>query len=123
MLLILIPIAVYSLVIVGLILLLHRLGVANRWKVLLGFLIFGVATGIGAALVWPLDSCALVNLFAVLFGDWTYTAAIRFLGDPASAQAHYTIPWILRVPQVYVPAAVVLYGLMGAIAQWAWNRK
>lgn len=114
---------VYGLIILGLVFLLHRLGVANRWKVLLAFLIFGLATGIGAALVWPLDSCTLVNLFAVLFGDWAYTAAIRVLGDPASPQAHYTIPWLLRVPQVYALAAVVLYGLMGAIAQWIWNRK
>ena len=115
--------AVYGLVILGLVFLLRRMGVADRWMIVLGFLAFGIVTGILAACVWPLETCAVINVFAVLFGDWVYAVSIRLFGDPSSPQAHYTIPWLLRVPQVYAGASLVLYGLMGAAAQWAWNRK
>ena len=119
----LISMAFHSLLIIGLALVLLRLGASRRWAVLAAFVAFGAAAGIAAALLWPLDSCALVNPLGVLAGDWLYTAFIQAFGDPNSAQAHYTVPWLLRVPQVYVPASVALYAILGAVAQRLWNRS
>jgi len=114
--------ALYGAAILGAILLLHKLGVPGRWAIALGFLIFGTATGFLAAWAWPLDSSVYANAVAVLMGDAVYTVAIQLLGDPGSSQAHDTIPWILRIPQVYVPVAVVLYGLAGWLVQWVYSR-
>jgi hypothetical protein len=115
--------AVHAILIAGLALVLLRLGASRRWAVLAAFVAFGAAAVIAAAMLWPLDSCALVNPPGVLAGDWLYAASIQAFGDPNSAQAHYTIPWLLRVPQVYVPASVALYAILGAVAQRLWNRR
>ena len=122
MLLTLIPVAAHGLLIAGLAVVLLRLGVSRRRAVAVAFLALGAAAGLVTAWLWPLESCATVNPLGVLLGDWVYAASIQAFGDPNSAQAHYTIPWILRVPQAYALASVALYGAAGAAAQWAWNR-
>jgi len=61
--------------------------------------------------------------FDVLLGDWLYSASIRALGDPNSAQAHFTIPWLFRAPQAYALASVAVYAILGAVAQRVWNRS
>ena len=67
------------------------------------------------------DNIFLPNIPGVLLGDEVYVHSIDFLGDPSSAQAHYTIPWILRIPQVYVPVSILFWGLLGLIIQVAHN--
>ena len=114
--------AAYLVVIAGASWLLWKLGVSSRRAVWLGFLLFGIVSGLLAALVWPLDSVILPNVYAVLAGDWLYWSAIGWLGDPRSNQAHDTVPWLLRVPQVYAVAASALFGVAGGAAQWAVNR-
>lgn len=84
--------------------------------IFLGFVAFGVATGFIA--VWfreHTDSLFLLNIPGTLLGDAVYRQSIRLFGDPHSPQAHYTIPWLLRIPQVYVPASLVFWGLIGAL--------
>jgi hypothetical protein len=78
--------------------------------------------GLLTAYLWPNDISVIVNLPASLFGDWIYQQSIRYLGDPHSPQAHYTIPWLLRVPQVYVPASVMFWGAAGALVQLVYNK-
>ena len=89
---------------------------------MLACLIFGIAMGLLTAYLWPNDTSVIVNLPASLFGDWIYQQSIRELGDPTSPQAHYTIPWLLRVPQVYVSASILFWGVAGALAQLVDNR-
>ena len=115
---VLVPALLNGLLIVGLAVLLLRLGVARRQAVLVAFLVCGVVAGVAAAWLWPLETSATVNPLGVLLGDWMYGASIQAFGDPNSSQAHFTIPGILRVPQVYVLASVVVYGAAGAVAQW-----
>jgi len=51
-----------------------------------------------------------------------YNLSIQYFGDSSSPQAHYTIPWILRIPQVYVMASLILCGLVSLPLQWVSNR-
>lgn len=89
-----------------------------KYKIFAGFLIYGFIAGILSAWWWGVsDSVFLFNIPGVLLGDEVYSYSILFIGDPGSPQAHYTIPWILRVPQVYVPVSLMFWGLVGGLAQ------
>ena len=102
---------------------LRRFRKFSRTGILGGCLCGGVVAGCLAVLVWPADSVMLVNLPGVLMGDFVYDTSIRLIGDPSSSQAHFTIPWLLRVPQVYLPVSIVLWGLVGAAVQLIANRR
>jgi len=84
--------------------------------IITGFIIFGTVVGLIA--VWfrqNTDTVFLLNIPGTLLGDAAYALSIRFFGDPHSSQAHYTIPWLFRIPQVYVPASIFFWGLVGTI--------
>jgi len=119
----LVILGMYGAVISALALLLHRAGVPGCRAILLSLLIFGAVTGMLMAWAWPLEASVYTNLPATLLGDWVYGLSIRYLGDSGSPQAHFTIPWMLRVPQVYVLASVALSALVGLPLQWLYNRR
>lgn len=116
-------IVVHVLLAWGLASFLRRFRMFLRTEILVGCLCAGLVAGCLAVLVWPADSVVLVNLPGVLLGDVVYDAAIRLIGEPSSSQAHFTIPWLLRVPQVYLPVSVVLWGLAGGVAQLVANGR
>ncbi len=115
--------AVYGLVFWGLTSVLRKLGVPAEGAIILSFLVFAVAAGVWATQIWPLETAGMVNLPAVLFGDALYQWSIRYLGEPSSSQAHYSIPWLLRIPQVYGIASIILWGLLGMAIQLIHNRR
>ena len=119
----LILLTIYGLVILGLVLLIRKMGVSGKRAILFGFLVFGAATGILTAWIWPLDSSLYPNVFASLLGEQVYILSIQRFGDPNSSQAHYTIPWLLRIPQVYVLTSIVVCGLVSLPLQWVYNRR
>ena len=119
----LILVATYGVIIAGLVWLIRRLQVPKRRAVFLSFLIFGLTTGILAVLLWPHDSCVLPNVFGVWLGDCIYVYAIEWMGNPHSPQAHDTIPWVFRVPQVYVIASTGLCASVGLVLQWIYERS
>ena len=114
--------AMYGIVILGLVLLLRKMRVSGKRTIILSFLVFGAVTGILTAWVWPIDSSIYFNFFASLLGDQVYNLSIQYFGDSSSPQAHYTIPWILRIPQVYVMASIILCGLVSLPLQWVYKR-
>jgi hypothetical protein len=118
-----IVLGIYGLVIAALAWTLRRLGVPGTRAILSGFLAYGFATGILAVALWPMDTSVYPNVLAAWGGDWIYVKAIEFIGDPHSDQAHSTIPWLLRVPQVYALASTALCGGLGIAAQWLYNRS
>jgi hypothetical protein len=105
--------AIYALAIWGLIALYRALRLPRRGAIFLGFATFGLATGLLAAWIWPLDSSVYVNVYAVWLGDAVYGLSAQRLGDP----------WMLRVPQAYVAVSTILYGTLGMLAQLACRPK
>ena len=93
-------------------------------KILIGFLVYGLIVGV-LSTWWQgiSDAIFLLNIPGVILGDGAYLLAIRCLGDPSSPQAHFTIPWILRINQVYVPISIIFWGLIGLVIQWIYNAR
>ncbi len=104
--------ATYGLVVLAGAGILRKLTIPFRRSIILSLFIFGVATGLLMVWLWPRETIALINVFAMLLGDEIYQRAIEFLGDPHSDQAHSTIPWLLRIPQVYMVASIMCSGLV-----------
>jgi hypothetical protein len=111
-----------ALIVLGLIILLIKLRLPRRAAIWLASLAFGLTLGVVTACIWPSDSSAFLNPIGSFSGDWIYREAIRYLGNPFSPQAHYTIPWPLRVPQVYVLASIIGWGVVGAIGQLVFHK-
>jgi len=88
----------------------------KKWLITVGFVIAGAAGGLIS--VWfrqHTDTLFPLNIPGTLLGDAAYVLSIRFFGDPHSAHAHYTIPWLLRIPQVYVSVSALFWGLVGGV--------
>jgi hypothetical protein len=93
-----------------------------RTKILASFLIYGLTVGVLCVWWWGNNLILLFNIPGVVLGDKVYSLAIDRLGDISSPYAHYTIPWVFRVPQIYVPVSIVLWGLVGLSLQLVYNR-
>lgn len=96
----------------------HKVMAACSMKKLMitGFIILGIAVGFIA--IWydqHYDMPFLLNLPGTFLGFGIYSGSIDLFGDPHSSQAHFTIPWILRIPQVYVLSSVLFWGILGAV--------
>jgi hypothetical protein len=91
-------------------------------SVFLVFLLFGGIMGLLAVYSWTTRSgetlplLILFNAPGILLGDELYVRSIDLLGEPSSEHAHFTIPWVLRVPQVYVISSMLSWGLVGLLA-------
>ena len=101
----------------------RRLGVARGRAAFYSLVTVGLVTGILAGILWPLDSSTLPNVYGVLLGDWLYDHTIQWIGDPHSDNAHETVPWLFRVPQVYVTASTALYAVIGLVLWLALGRS
>jgi hypothetical protein len=112
---------IYGLAIFGSAVILRKMGVSSKKVIILSFLVFGAVTGFLVAWVWPGEIGVFINIFTVFLGDEVYQLSTRYLGDISSPQAHYTIPWILRIPQIYVPASIIFWGLVGLSLQLVYN--
>ncbi len=81
--------------------------------VVAGFLAYGLVVGFlsvswresGRDMKFPL------NIPGELLGEEVYLR----LRNPYSAASYREVPWVLRIPQVYVPASVVFWGSLGLL--------
>jgi hypothetical protein len=115
--------AIYGLVILGLVVAFRKIHVPSEQAIFFSFLAFGTALGFFTAWLWPADSSVYFNVFGALLGDQVYDLSIQHFGDIISPQAHYTIPWVLRIPQVYIITSIVVYALLGLLLQLVTNRR
>ena len=96
---------------------------SRKYKIRVGFLIYGVTVGLLSFWWWSIsDSPFLLNIPGELIGHQVYDIAIRLLGDPLSPQAHYSIPWVLRIPQVFIPVSTLFWGVIGLAIQTGYIR-
>lgn len=115
-------VAIYGLVIRGCTVVLRLVGVSAKTRVVLSFMVFGVTAGLLIVWQWPGDMVLVYNFPAAILGDEIYQWSIQLFGDPTSSNAHETIPWFLRIPQVLAIASVVFWGQLGSLVQFAVNR-
>ena len=113
----------YGLAVFGIFAFLRRMDVSSSKAVFLSFLIFGSVTGFLLFKTWPSEGAIYISIPPAVIGDEIYSSSIRYFGDPSSAQAHYTIPWVLRIPQVYFFTSIGFWGVTGLIVQLVYNRK
>jgi len=91
-------------------------------KLLAIFLIYGIVMGFVSLWWWNnSDSILFLNIPGMLLAEKVYSVSIELLGDPASGQAHFSIPWLLRIPQVCVPVSILFWGLLGSAVQVTTN--
>jgi len=120
---VLVLLAIYAICITGLTLLLKLCRLPRRYRLASGFLLFGIIAGAMALIYSGYDSSVLFNLPAVLLGEGVYGLSIDLFGNPHSAHAHYTIPWLFRIPQVIPFVSVLFWGLLGLFGQIIFNRR
>lgn len=91
-----------------------------RSKFFLLFLAYGTIAGLISIAVWPRDPfyIFLFNAPGLWLGDLAYSFSINFFGNSSSQQAHYTIPWMLRVPQIYFFTSVVFWFILGVVVHF-----
>ena len=94
------------------------MAIIQRNKLLAFFVIYGIVVSFLSVLWWNYSNNLLIlNIPGMLIGDEAYSLSIGLLGDPSSNQAHFTIPWILRIPQIYVPVSIIFWGTFGLITR------
>lgn len=90
-----------------------------KLAILWACLVLGLIGGVLTAWIWPgLDSIFYPNVPAFLLGEQLYIWATSTVA-PGTPSPHNAILWPLRTPQVFVFAALILFGLLGAILQAA----
>jgi hypothetical protein len=89
--------------------------------ILFTFALFGILSGLAAALYGHSDGQAMFNALGVSLGDGLYEYAIQHFGDPNSFSAHYSIPWILRTPQIVLFTSTIFFSLIGLVIQLIYN--
>ena len=92
-------------------------------RILIIILIYGICATSFSFLSWPNEGIHFIlNLPGNLLGEMIYQNSIENIGDPTSSQAHFTIPWVLRIPQVFVLTSMVFWVGLGTGIQIFYNK-
>ena len=115
--------AIYGIVIFFFVIVFHKFEILPKNRIFLSFLIAGSITGFLIVWLWLYDVIILINPAVAFIGSEIYRISIIHLGNPNSSQAHFTIPWFLRIPQVYFLTSILLWGFVGLLIQLVNNSK
>lgn len=114
---------VYALVIWLLARLFQRFEPVAQWSILIACVIVGIVSGFLTVLLWPrLDSILYPNVLAFVIGEQIYAWATGSV-PPGTPSPHFAIPWILRIPQLFVLTSLLLLALFGLIVQLIANNR
>jgi len=95
----------------------------KRNKLFMLFVVYGLVVGFVSVWWWHYsDNLFFPNIPGMLIGDKAYSLSINLLSEPSSLQDHYSIPWVLRVPQIYIPVSIVFWGFVGLSIQMLWRK-
>ena len=108
-----IPVAVFAV-------LLLKPSFLKRWIVFAGFALYGLFLGIVSVYAYKAMMFQF-NMPGILLGDSVYEYSIHHFGTPNSFYSHYSIPWLLREPQLFLFTSILTWGFLGAIIQLAYN--
>lgn len=93
-----------------------------KTRLLIIIAIYGVFVTFLSVWQWPNEGIHFIlNLPGNILGEIVYEKSIDFIGDPTSSQAHFTIPWFLQVPQVFVMTSMVFWIGIGMLLQLVSN--
>jgi hypothetical protein len=101
--------------------LVHRAKMPSSRVIFISMSVFGLMLGLMSALAGNGELVFNLNVFGMSLGDITYSFFINHCGEPHSFYAHYTIPWLLRTPQIYLLTTVLIWSLAGILAQVIYN--
>jgi hypothetical protein len=115
-------IVIYGLLIWILARILGRYRSFSRISIFCSCLVVGLLSGLLTAWLWPrFDSVTFPNTGASILGDQIYIWATGTV-PPGTPSPHNAIAWPLRIPQVYIFASVLLFGVVGLGIQAIYNK-
>jgi hypothetical protein len=97
------------------------------WRVFLNrlifftFALFGILSGLAAALYGHSDGQAIYNALGVSLGDGLYGYASEYFNGPNFTFARSSVPWILRTPQIVLLTSAISFSLIGLAIQLIYN--
>jgi len=105
-------------------LLLFLVGVPKNRLIFISFTLFGILSGLAAALYGHSDGQAIFNALGVGLGDAIHPYLMEHFSDPNSAysaSSSYSIPWIMRTPQIVLFTSAISFSLIGLVVQLIYN--
>jgi len=88
------------------------------------FALFGILSGLAAALYGHSDGQAIFNALGVGLGDAIHPYLMEHFSDPNSAysaSSPYSIPWIMRTPQIVLFTSAISFSFIGLVIQLIYN--
>lgn len=85
------------------------------------FALFGILSGLAAALYGHSDGQAMFNALGVSLGDELYGYASEYFNGSNFTFARSSVPWILRTPQIVLFTSAISFSLIGLAIQLIYN--
>lgn len=114
---------IYGLIIYGLTRYLRNVGVEKSIVVFSAFALFGMGSGLLAALAGRFDGWYMFNAPGILLADEISNALFESRRFDQSAIAFYDTPWVLRTPQIAYFTSSIVWIVLGIPAQLIRNLR
>ncbi|MFH1663115.1 MAG: hypothetical protein ABH934_04280 [Chloroflexota bacterium] len=85
------------------------------------FALFGILSGLAAALYGHSDGQAIFNALGVYLGDGLHEYASEYFNGPNFTFTRSSVPWILKTPQIVLFTSAISSSLIGLAIQLIYN--
>ncbi len=85
------------------------------------FVLFGILSGLAAALYGHSEGQWVFNVLGVSLGDGLYGYASEYFDGSNFTFARSSVPWILRTPQIVLLTSAISFSLIGLAIQLIYN--
>lgn len=114
---------IHGFIIYGLFRFLRNIGIKINIAVFTAFALFGIGSGLLAALAGRMEGWDIFNVPGVLLADEISNALFETRRFDQSAIAFYDIPWILRTPQIAYFTSSIVWIVLGIPSQLLYNLR